>query len=128
MMASRDRLVPLVSACCRIRYAASLPILRIARTASRCTCGSLSSSSSVKSGSASLPPNCRIKLIAVRRTAAFGELFSRSTVRRATAPKASRIDVSRSRVRGRSSTASVSASGFTSTSPSDTHIVFTRSN
>ena len=33
-------------------------MLRIARTASRCTCGSLSSSSSVRSGSASLPPNC----------------------------------------------------------------------
>ena len=30
----------------------------MARTASRCTCGSVSSSSSVRSGSASLPPNC----------------------------------------------------------------------
>ena len=41
------------------RYASSVPMLRIARTASRCTCGSLSSSRSVRSGSASLPPNSR---------------------------------------------------------------------
>ncbi len=46
-------------------------------------------------------------------------------VRRPTEPNASRIVVSRSRVRGRSSTDSASASGRTSTSPSDTHITLT---
>ena len=64
---------------------------------------------------------------AVRRTAASAEFFSRSIVRLATAPNASRIAVSRSRVRAvRCSAASASASGRTSTSPNCRHIVFTR--
>ena len=66
--------------------------------------------------------------MAVRRTAGFCEFFNRSIVRRPTDPNASRIEVRRSRVRGRSSTDSASASGRTSTSPSDTHIALTRSN
>ena len=68
------------------------------------------------------------QVIAVRRTAGFGDPFSRSTVRLPTAPKAIRIAVSRSRGRGRSSFDSASASGRTSTSPSETHIACTRSN
>ena len=59
MIASRDLAVPPSSAFSRTLYAWSVPMLRIARTASRWTCGSLSSSSSVRSGSASLPPNWR---------------------------------------------------------------------
>ena len=101
-------------------------MLTMARTASRCTRGSLSFSSSVRSGSASVPPNSRSRRIAVLRTAAFGEFFSRSAVRRPTAPNATRIAVIRSRVRTRSSAESASASGRISTSPRDTHMSFTR--
>ena len=56
MIASRDRGVAVRQrALEHLRNAASVPMLRMARTASRCTCGSASSSSSVRSGSARCP-------------------------------------------------------------------------
>ena len=66
--------------------------------------------------------------MAVRRTAAFCDPFRRSTVRLATAPSAMMIAESRSLVRLFSSFDSASAIGRTTTSPSDTHMYFTRPN
>ena len=74
-------------------------MLRIARTASRCTCGSLSSSSSVRSGSASLPPNSRSSRwrSGARRVRRVLQAFD---LPRPADPNRCQIAVSRSRGRG----------------------------
>ena len=91
---------------------------RIARTASRCTCGSASSSSDARSGSASVPPNSRSRWIAVRRTAGLADLRSCSTDWRPAGPNPS----SKSRepltsAVACSSIASASASGLRTAGP-----------
>ena len=76
-----------MSAFCSTANASSFPSCAIARMASRCTCGSRSSSIVARSASASWPPNIRSMSMAVRRTVGFGDCFSRSTVSRPAAPK-----------------------------------------
>src|SRR5438067_1060628 len=55
MIASRDDGEPVTSARSSRGYAASVPMFRIARTASRWTCGSASPRSAARSGSAPWP-------------------------------------------------------------------------
>src|SRR5688572_4181474 len=97
--------------------ASGVPIWTMARTASRCTCGSASLRSGVSSLSASLPPKMRSRSTAVRRTAGFVEFLSGSTARRPSPPN----EMSRSRMRRMvcvwSSVDSASANGSTSRGP-----------
>ena len=121
-MVSLVRSAPLFSACSSIRYASGVPTWRIARSASRCTPGSLSSSMVRKSGSAASPPRARSRSTAARRTAGLRELRSSFAYSRAAGPNEIRMSRRRRTVFGLSSPMIASDIGFTSTGPIVLHI------
>ena len=78
----------------------SVPTCTIARSASRCTCASESSSIWRRSGSAASPARPRNRSIAARRTAGLRELFNSLAYSRAAGPNETRMSRRRRTMRG----------------------------